>query len=1090
MMVKRIGTSTFHKIIRIAVVCLFGGISLLGLHVNIAEGAASPANHLVLDSQIDDGSSFSQLAVEGYLPNLLQANGSFTGFVYEGAVGDQNRPLQGVEVTVYGRPDPNSPPESWLNSTLSIGNGAYALSFDDFTYYSIILTPPDGFRVAGASSVSGIVVSADRIDLTVEGFDLDVPGNNFWLEREGEPGPPNEGGPDLFFEAADSWYFEDENRLLVIETFVVNGGTGDSGGTEIRVYEPESGWDGWAEVPFLGAGDGVNVEVWLEISPEFQGRRVNLLAFVDPEDWVQEVDEDNNLWQIPPIDLPAWEEPQAGGADLAVFSSDYWDFDEDQDLILGFSIENLGTEMSGETSGIVESRAGGLSEVFDIPEIDPGSSEWIEVMLFVPEELRSRPHIFLINVDPEDRVPEVNERNNRAEMPEIFIPGYGEPPPDFPPRDTTGPSFDFDPLPIIVGGLGILLIGILGIVLIVVVLRRLFRRPPGRPPEDPSRPPPLVPGIPPIRLMRIWVSEGGTGKGQALSDRQPLRSGTAYTVHLDIQPRAEEPAAQDIDRELDIVFYADGAEIRMPVRTGRLALPGSGPSGQLRREFTPLGEGQRRIRACVYYRNTLLQSAILEAAVGETSAQGPDPQSVIARAVDYVASPTLRALNRFSSPRLSIFTNEGPGSSHWIGVFSRDATAGPELQGGSLHTYSEARLSALAESTRAILRKIQGERRYRFVIPLDAEQLVRRERLLVELAINGYDMYDALFASHQGDLDDDLLRELHAALQDPGTVSVARCRGDSTSIPWAALYSLPLDTGKAKAVHLCPVFKTQLLEEVDLLDEPKRCRSLPNCPLRGPEAKATVCPFGFWGLLHQVEQPLQQVNPTHVDRVPEELKAPHFEGSAYIQHARGEKIRLGLGVNLSIPDAGKHLDEISGMSTAEPFDLDVETNRDRVLSMLEAGGRHIFYLYCHGKMVDNTFNLQLGSRGEPGYIRASNLDSYTIQWPAHPQPLVILNGCETMALIPERIHGFLGKLRRLGGAGLVGSEVEVHSELAREFGVMVLEALLSGNSIGEAFLAARRSLQRQANPLGLVYTSFSYANLHLHDPSGCPWCER
>ena len=101
---------------------------------------------------------------------------------------------------------------------------------------------------------------------------------------------------------------------------------------------------------------------------------------------------------------------------------------------------------------------------------------------------------------------------------------------------------------------------------------------------------------------------------------------------------------------------------------------------------------------------------------------------------------------------------------------------------------------------------------------------------------------------------------------------------------------------------------------------------------------------------------------------------------------------------------------------------------------------------------------------------------------------MVLNACDSLALVPEVIHGFLGKLRGLGACGVIGTEITVWTTLARPFGLSVLGAFLRGDSLGEAILDARRDLLRRFNPLGLAYTPHAPATLHLHDPTACPWC--
>ena len=170
--------------------------------------------------------------------------------------------------------------------------------------------------------------------------------------------------------------------------------------------------------------------------------------------------------------------------------------------------------------------------------------------------------------------------------------------------------------------------------------------------------------------------------------------------------------------------------------------------------------------------------------------------------------------------------------------------------------------------------------------------------------------------------------------------------------------------------------------------------------------------------------------------------------------------------------------------------MEPKEDRDEMLALLSQKDRHVHYFYCHGEVEDNEFRLMLGTKEEPGYIASQNLNPRRIRWRGPPQPLIILNCCESVATLPELIHGFLGKLRTLGASGVVGTEIKVRTELARPFGRLVLKGMLEGQSVGEAFLAARLYLLRQFNPLGLVYTLHAPATLHLHPVDECGWCER
>jgi hypothetical protein len=648
------------------------------------------------------------------------------------------------------------------------------------------------------------------------------------------------------------------------------------------------------------------------------------------------------------------------------------------------------------------------------------------------------------------------------------------------------------------------------------LIYRMIRPRPERKGRRPSKPP-VIPVVPPVRLAKIWLTEGTSGKGRLLPDHEHLMAGTPYSLHLQIQPRGAEGQADEASQaesgegektKLNVVFFSPETDFELERKTETLNLPRRGASNEIHRPIKPLQAGQHRIRACIYYGNVLLQSALMEATVAQRGARvaaaGPGQgAAAIARTVDYVASTDLVSLEELPQPALNIFTNQTSDASHWIGVFAASEPSGFQLRSGDIHIFGPGDLAERARTLRKLLTKIEGERAYNLAAPppLSQREQEWRAKDLVDLAVAGWKLYHHLFLSRKDRSEIEQMQSFRAALQAPGIVSVARCRRDNATIPWAALYNLYLDTGKQDEIKLCGVFKDQLaanvwsvdqavlVEKHDLLDNPQACRSQPQCPLADPRLrKLTVCPSGFWGFLHQVEQPLQQVTPTPVDQVPGEMKVCRFDQTSFLMSAHDDAVKMAAGVCPDIPDAEQHHAELTALSQSTRLKLVWEKDRDQVLELLEQGGHHFYYFYCHGEQEENEFKLKLGPSTSPGYITSDNLDPSEIKWPSQPQPLVILNGCETMALTPELIHDFLGTLRLLGASGIVGTEIKVWTQLARPFGCLVLRHLLHGKSVGEAFLEVRRYFMRQYNPLGLVYTLHAPAPLHLHDPSDCDWC--
>lgn len=694
------------------------------------------------------------------------------------------------------------------------------------------------------------------------------------------------------------------------------------------------------------------------------------------------------------------------------------------------------------------------------------------------------------------------------------------------PSDTPRPAIPVTPTPpdgegldpaLVIGGLAAIgAAGAAGGYLLVRGLRKppapqSPQKPPEQPPDQPKKPdqPPLLPLIPPLRLVRVWLSENEGSVIRPLNDRRSLKAGAAYNLHVQITPRGAPPEQQEVSsaaglRKLSVVTFSPQEDFELEQPTASVDLPQHGESSELRQVVRPQQTGRRKLRVNVYYGNVLLQSALIEADVAQ---QGSAAGERITRQIDYVANPDLNGLVGMRQPNLNIFTNQVSDGTHWIGVFGQGhAGEGPRSH---MLTFGAAELAARARAARELLLEIEGAQSYRFsaLLPLDQLKLGRLEKALVRLAVHGWELFHNLFIGSESGADEEWLAAVRQALFRPGGISVARCRGDNPGLPWAAIYSLRLLPSRQSEIHLCEEFKRQLsanlwsaegrlLEKHDLLDDPPACHALAACPLKGSQRLLTVCPFGFWGLMHQIEQPIQLVTPTPVDQIPPELKdrqgKPDPEThrqSLYIPHGGQQALDLAIGVFQDIPGAAEHAAEISAFAHTQTYESVVTPSAEQMRLYLENGSQELIYFYCHGEEHGGEFKLKLGSSSQPSFLGAADLDPLEAARPRSLHALAILNGCKTLAVAPERMHGFLATLRKLGFSGVVGSEVPVYPPLARPFGNQLLQRLLAGQSIGEAFLGLRRELQRQGNPLGMIYTYYAPSGLHLHNEAGCAFCQ-
>jgi hypothetical protein len=118
---------------------------------------------------------------------------TFSGRVYEGPVGDESRPLQGMSVTLLCANNPQVQGDYIMNAVTD-GTGWYGVEGpESCEFFNIIVTVPRGWSARGATTVGGVVVSPTWIqyDLPLQGKVLT--GNKFWLSS-GEA-PPTEAPP-------------------------------------------------------------------------------------------------------------------------------------------------------------------------------------------------------------------------------------------------------------------------------------------------------------------------------------------------------------------------------------------------------------------------------------------------------------------------------------------------------------------------------------------------------------------------------------------------------------------------------------------------------------------------------------------------------------------------------------------------------------------------------------------------------------------------------------------------------------------------------------------------------------------------------
>jgi len=509
-----------------------------------------------------------------------------------------------------------------------------------------------------------------------------------------------------------------------------------------------------------------------------------------------------------------------------------------------------------------------------------------------------------------------------------------------------------------------------------------------------------------------------------------------------------------------------------------LWLPLYGPGERLYFQVVaPDRLGLAQIRLCVYYKNNLVQSRMVYAHVGR--GKRTDAGRGNWSEVEVTLSATFGDLDRLQPRGLNIVFNEDRTGTHALFV------RGDGLKDNVFDLRDE--MSEALKGFRGALNKImfeEGAERYRLDRRSGEPNWGTDETITTDLrrlAHVGSKWYRDLF----GEEKQELQGALRQRLEDPTTIQIVRAKGKHI-FPWAVLYDMPLVRTKTNKV--CLEFRRHVTSDSTL--DYAACRAA--CPYldrtHNPPKHDTdvVCVFGFWGIKHVVEQPLsasiklnegggeRERRPSSVHSVIE------YEG----------KPVLHVGISLKLDFVGPHVktlqDWIGREGAFQPF------QPDRTLQAIGQGlsstPLHVYYFYCHGGQSESDEEVWL-SVGDDEYIMP---DHIRFAWELRNKweegqppfvPLVFLNGCGTLSLSPESVADFLHEFTVAGAAGVIGTEISVDERLAQEVGLHFLKAFARRGQAARIIQEVRHRLLLKNNPLGLVYTPYCYAELHL-EPTG------
>jgi hypothetical protein len=616
------------------------------------------------------------------------------------------------------------------------------------------------------------------------------------------------------------------------------------------------------------------------------------------------------------------------------------------------------------------------------------------------------------------------------------------------------------------------------------------------------------------------------GDGEMLAPDVPLRHGRRYELLVDIGPQWDQatsivqgraafpvealPASGDGHR-IDVVFASD--DFAEPLVSGALWLPDRGRSipmkdgrrgeapGPLRLALTPppLKKGTTRTlrgRLCLFFENNLLQSATVRATLAAEAERAETPNSIT---VDYVLSGGFHDVETFRTRSLEAV----PGQDE-DGTGRRQVPVGFNLtlndDGGGGHRiilpslgapvsvdYDPAAAADVLTRTRTDLlnlfwkRDDNGDVVVRGGAPvggLDDRNGKDRPgflRDLLTLAKTGSALFGQLFNNVRGTSGRtaaQLINDVRVALAQGTVIQIARTGSANYVFPWSLVYDFPID--EKQQIKFCRVVK-EWDESSGRRDGPLRT-SCPEGDHRNHQNR--ICPYGFWGVRHNIEQPPSGRGPG--EDAP--WQAPRRTGSGgqtQLQAAMTSDASLDAGV---IARHLQHLGTLHGLH----FEPPVAADWDDFIPLLETP--QLLYFLCHGEYdparKEPYIGIGLRDQQTRHRIYANDLAQAMLDRINHDYwrdnaPLIIINGCHTADLGPGQVWSFVQPFAQGGAGGVIGTEVSIRLPVATEAAETLLTALGDGEAVGDAIQAMRWTLLDKGNLLGLAYTPYCLADLRL-----------
>lgn len=536
---------------------------------------------------------------------------------------------------------------------------------------------------------------------------------------------------------------------------------------------------------------------------------------------------------------------------------------------------------------------------------------------------------------------------------------------------------------------------------------------------------------------------------RALNDPEPLllrlwRSDAAHTCDVWIGSEAEGVRAPTIFPEADLPAASGGHELtvvfaelggRRTTSTATIRLPHKGRSDKARFYFWPHGN-MFRARIIVLFRNRVLQTALLEASVGDSALDGPSEIRLITEAA---VRPNLEDLEKRRSFGVALVLNHDE--------VGRGGTA---VRGGRAVPLDLGNVQPAIDKIVDRLSRIAYEQE-KFRDGLDSAETVK---LLYRLALQGVLLHDDLMNRQRlvevlGDTD-----RIQVLATDPNQV-----------LPLEFVYEFPAPSSP----KLCPNAKAALLKgECD-----PRHHHVANNGLAD-----VVCPAGFWGMQRIIERHLADPEGL-AGKGPYQIASEPTTGRDSLSGLQGALFAASHLVEKSREGATLDVENVLASATSDRSKR--ARTWDEWVDVVRADVPSLLVLLAHSSRDAEADQAALQIE-EAEMCLEAHINQAFVRGGDAPPPLVFLLGCDT-AVVSYEYQTFVTRFRNAGAALVVGTLATIAGRHAADLAMGLVTALESAGTgarswtaFGDLLRDVRRRLLADGHVMALCLTAYGDAD--------------